>query len=40
MDEEMNLSLTAGVRHEHQSQVDPGDDKNDLRIYAGLQIDI
>ena len=40
VDEEMNLSLTVGARHEYQSQVDPGDDKNNLRIFAGLQIDI
>lgn len=39
MDEELNLSLTVGARHEYQSQVDPGDDKNDLRVYAGVQFD-
>jgi putative salt-induced outer membrane protein YdiY len=33
------LSLTAGLQHEYQSQVDEGREKNDLRLYAGLQLD-
>lgn len=39
VDEKSNLSVTAGVLHEYQSQVDPGRKRNDLRLYAGLGID-
>lgn len=39
LDESLNLSLTAGVQHEYQSRVDPGRDRNDLRLFAGLQVD-
>lgn len=30
------LALTAGIQHEYQSQVDPGQDKNDYRFFAGV----
>ena len=33
------LSLSAGVQHEHQTQVDPGRDKDDFRLFAGVQYD-
>ena len=39
MDEQANMSLTAGVFHEYQSDVDPGIDKSDVKIFAGLQFD-
>lgn len=39
IDAKNNLALTAGFQQEYQSQVDPGADHNDLRIYAGLQLD-
>ncbi|MHC4737464.1 MAG: DUF481 domain-containing protein [Planctomycetota bacterium] len=35
--EELNLSFLIGLLHEYQSIVDPGDDKNDLRLHTGLQ---
>jgi len=35
--EELNLSFLIGLLHEYQSVVDPGDDKNDLRLYTGVQ---
>lgn len=34
-----NLSLTAGLQHEYQSDVDPGREKSDLRIFTGLAMD-
>ncbi|MFG0330841.1 MAG: YdiY family protein [Phycisphaerales bacterium] len=36
MDERNNMSLTLGAYHEYQSQVDPGVEENDLKIYGGL----
>ncbi|MBX3357901.1 MAG: DUF481 domain-containing protein [Phycisphaeraceae bacterium] len=39
LDESLNLSLTAGLIHEYQAEVDPGDVKNDIKIIAGLQIE-
>lgn len=39
LDEQNGLSLSAGLRHEYQSVVDPDRDRNDLRLYAGLQLD-
>lgn len=39
VDEESNISLTAGVFHEHQSEVDPGIEKDDVKIFIGLQFD-
>ncbi|HMN96109.1 MAG TPA: DUF481 domain-containing protein [Phycisphaerales bacterium] len=30
------LSLTAGIRHEYDSDVDPGQDHNDFRFFAGV----
>ncbi len=39
LDEEMNLSLKAGVADEYQSLVAPGIKHNDLRAFAGLQFD-
>jgi hypothetical protein len=34
-----NLSLSAGLRNEYQSDVDPGIKHNDLYIFAGLTLD-
>jgi len=34
-----NLNLSAGLRNEYQSQVDPGIEHNDLYIFAGLTLD-
>lgn len=39
VDTETNLSLTAGLYHEYQGRVDPGRDHNDLKVYAGVQLD-
>ena len=39
IDEERNISLNAGLANEYQSQVAAGREHNDLRIFAGLQID-
>jgi hypothetical protein len=39
IDKTSDLALTAGLLHEHQSRVDAGRDRNDLRIYAGVQLD-
>ena len=36
LDEETNMSLAAGLQHEYQSQTGPGQDKNDFRIFIGL----
>ena len=36
VDEASNLSFNIGVEHEYQSVVDPGREKNDFRITAGL----
>ncbi|MCZ6837466.1 MAG: DUF481 domain-containing protein [Planctomycetota bacterium] len=37
MDEALSMSLTAGVTHEYQSEVDLGVDKNDTRAFVGLK---
>ncbi|MHC4757846.1 MAG: DUF481 domain-containing protein [Planctomycetota bacterium] len=37
IDREMRLSFLIGLFHEHQSIVDPGKDKNDTRIFSGIQ---
>ena len=39
LDPELNLSLVAGVRHEYQNFVDPGDDRNNTKAFVGLQVD-
>ena len=39
VDEDSNMSVFARLEHEYQSQTDPGVDKNDFRIIAGLQFD-
>lgn len=39
LDNDLNLSLTAGLEHEYQSIVDPGRERHDLRLYAGLRMD-
>lgn len=36
MDQSLNLSLTAGVQHEYQSQVSAGREHNDFRLFAGV----
>lgn len=36
---DLDLSVTTGVTHEYQSQVDPGKDHNDLRFFTGVQFD-
>ena len=37
LDQESRLHLLIGVLDEYQSVVDPGNDKNDLRVYSGIQ---
>lgn len=39
VDPELNLSANARLEYEYQSQVDPGFDRNDVRIVAGLVYD-
>ncbi|MEM7228683.1 MAG: DUF481 domain-containing protein [Planctomycetota bacterium] len=39
IDEETSLSLTAGVQHEYQSEVDGDTDENDFRVTVGLRYD-
>lgn len=39
LDDQRNMSVTAGLFHEYQSDVDPSVDKNDLKIFAGLKFD-
>lgn len=39
LDQATNLSLTAGLQHEYQSAVDPGREHDDLRLFAGLQLE-
>lgn len=39
MDEKMNLSLTVGLQYEYQSDVPSDREKDDLRVFAGLQLD-
>ncbi len=36
IDTENRVSLTAGLAHEYQSQVNPGRTRNDLRVFAGI----
>lgn len=33
------LSLSAGIEHEYQSKVDPGQDRNDIRVFAGVDLE-
>ena len=33
------MSLTAGVFHEYQSDVDPDIDKNDVKVFVGLKFE-
>ena len=37
--DESNLNLSVGLLHEYQSIIDPGNDRHDLKIHAGLRID-
>ncbi len=39
LDEEAAMNLIVGLRHEYQSQSDPGVKPNDLRVFVGLQFD-
>lgn len=39
LDEKTSLSLTAGLQHEYQSDVDPGREKSDVRLFAGLALE-
>ena len=39
LDEKNRLSLNLSLQHEYQSIVDPGNDRNDFRVVAGLQFD-
>lgn len=39
VDPDSNMSLTAGLEHEYQSEVDPGVEEHDLRIFAGFMFD-
>lgn len=39
VDEESAMSISAGLRHEHQTEVDPGVEHNDWNVYAGLRFD-
>ncbi len=39
LDEKNRLSLNLSLQHEYESTVDPGDDRNDFRLVAGLQFD-
>lgn len=39
IDSETPLSITFGLEHQYQSIVDPGDERNDLRLIGGLQYD-
>lgn len=39
LDEATSLSLTAGLQHEYQSDVDPGREKSDIRLFAGLALE-
>ena len=36
LDEATNMSLAAGIQHEYQSQTGPGQEKNDFRVFIGL----
>jgi len=39
IDVRADISLTAGLRHEYQSGVDPEIKHNDLQVFAGLKLD-
>ncbi len=39
LDVKKGLDLNAGLLHEYQSDVDPGIDESDLRLYAGVGFD-
>ena len=39
LDEKNRLSVNLSLQHEYQSIVDPGIDRNDFRVVAGLQFD-
>jgi putative salt-induced outer membrane protein YdiY len=39
LDEETAMSLSAGLQHEYQSDVDGDTKENDFRLFAGLQFD-
>ncbi|MEZ6209625.1 MAG: DUF481 domain-containing protein [Phycisphaerales bacterium] len=39
LDEKTNLSLTAGLQHEYQSEVDSGREHSDVRLFAGLALE-
>jgi len=39
VDQETNMSVTAGLRHEYESSVGPDSDHSDLYLTAGLQLD-
>ena len=39
LDEELNMSFTAAVEHEYQSENRDPNDKNDVRILFGLQFE-
>jgi putative salt-induced outer membrane protein YdiY len=39
LSEEYGLGLSAGLRREYQSIVDPGKDRHDLRLFAGIRLD-
>ncbi len=39
VDPDSNISLTAGLEHEYQSDVDPGVEEHDLRVFAGFMFD-
>jgi hypothetical protein len=35
---EMNVSLLFGIYHAYQSVVDPGEEKEDMRVFLGIQM--
>jgi hypothetical protein len=39
LDPELNMSLIAGLRHEYQDEVDPGDDRNNTDAFIGIQVE-
>ena len=40
MDRELKLSFILGLEHEYLNIVDPGNDKNDTRVYVGIRHDL
>jgi putative salt-induced outer membrane protein YdiY len=36
LEQELALTLSAGLLHEYQNVVDPGKDRNDLRVWIGM----